>query len=120
MSNKNGEPQFEIWDKVPVPPKRFTPYGKMIAVHVHQVKDRGSKLVLPDGAMRTDDMQACVATVIATGPKCEQVKEGDQVVLSPIMMGANILHDGHRYVTFEEECVCGILLEKINVELRKD
>lgn len=95
------EPQLTI------PKKSFTPIGRMLAVHAYPPSETPSGLIMPDGV--ANPMQTGLALVIAAGPDCKQVKEGD-VVLYTHQMSA-VIHDGNTVGLLHEDNVAGVVLK---------
>lgn len=97
------------------PPKLFTPNRDFVAVWFHP-RDPSAKLALPDGVQ--DPGQAPLATVIAVGPKCTCIKEGDVVVCHPTVQAVAINHKGQCYSLLFEENIVGVLNESEAEEAR--
>ena len=92
--------------------KTFIPFGDQVAVHVHRKDETDSGLVLPDGVSDPDNTPTC--TVIAAGPDCKQIKEGDVLVIPNATQGVVMCHGGSgRLVLFKEEMLFGgIVIQK--------
>ena len=87
--------------------KTFIPFGDLIAVlpFEHEGKERG--LIMPDEAKGSVVIPR--GEVIAAGPECKQVKEGDLVLISNDRPGARFSNDGYEYLMFREAAVWGII-----------
>lgn len=91
-----------------VPPNVFKPVGDLVAVHMHPVAENEVGILLPDGSENPKQTNIC--TVVAVGPKCTQVKDGDRVFLQQAMCTI-ISHKGKKYIVLKEELICGVLNE---------
>lgn len=93
--------------------KQFTPVGDRVVAKAHKPRQLHAGLVLPEDSM----VFSPVGTVIAVGPECKQVKEGDVVVVDPSTV-MNLIHlpysatDKHLFFSCAED--------KIQVVLDKD
>ncbi len=96
--------------KVPreIPPKLFVPNGQQIAIHVYEAEsETDGGLILPDNAK--DKWTTPIALVISAGPKCEQVKDGDKILVHPSTKGTTVRYGGKEWVLIHESNVCGVL-----------
>jgi co-chaperonin GroES (HSP10) len=101
----------------PMPKKTFHPIGSDVALYIpddKQVTERG--IVLPENMETT--WFAVIARVIAVGPACGYVQEGDDVIIKAGAPGTIIRHrikgedgrDVDNVVTLlREECIGGII-----------
>lgn len=90
----------------PMPRKTFVPFGCLVAAHIHKIVEPG--LAMPDGVIapnRTPTM-----TVIAVGPECKQVKEGDVCYPVGNFAAINIYSEGGKVMVFREDQIGGILI----------
>jgi co-chaperonin GroES (HSP10) len=97
-----------------VPPKSFTPGKNLIAVYKHptpQVSDGGVALT----ERASQSYRSMVFTVIATGPECKQVKEGDTIIILPEERPFPVKLGGDSWLVFPEEAVMGIMNEPIPI-----
>lgn len=86
--------------------KSFTPFGDQVAVHVLYKGETEVGLLLPEGVEDPDNTPMC--KVIACGPDCKQIKEGDMLVIPNAQQGITITHGGSgRVVVFREEMLFG-------------
>jgi hypothetical protein len=90
----------------PIPTKTFTPFGCLIAVHVFKMHEPG--LAMPDGVIAPNKTPTML--VIAAGPKCEQVKEGDMVYPAGNFMAINVYSRGGKVMVCREDQVSGVLI----------
>ncbi len=91
--------------------KTFTPFGDQVVVWVHRKDETEAGLLLPDGVADPDRTPTC--TVIAVGPNCKQIKEGDELVLPNATQGIVMCHGGSgRLVLFKEEMVFGGIVDE--------
>jgi co-chaperonin GroES (HSP10) len=107
------------------PPKVFTPIGSDICCYFFEQKEvfTSGGLLLPDTAK--DRWHNTIAVVIAIGPKCEYVKEGDIILVkggeyseqlgAPVKYAQSIVsYDDKKYQVFPEYMVAGILYHPSN------
>ena len=90
-----------------VPVKQFMPCGHLIALHVYRAKPTDSGVYMPDGS--ENPIQSPLALVIAVGPLCTQVKEGDTVIFGSGTPALNIWHKRSKYTLVKEEAVAGVV-----------
>ncbi len=89
--------------------KKFTPLGKMVVID--PIRHSGileSGIAVGEGS----DVVTHRAWVVAVGPECKTVKEGDQIIL---FGGSQVLitrFDGDELHHIREEMVAGIVDEK--------
>lgn len=91
-----------------VPPKAFTPVGDLVALHMHPVTENEVGILLPDGSENPKQTNLC--TVVAAGPLCKQVKDGDKVFIHQAL-ATIISHKGYKYIVIEEKLIAGVLNE---------
>lgn len=95
-----------------IPPKVFTPIADYIAVSILQGPDETEGGVLiPENAKH--NWTTPVAVVVACGPACVWVKEGDHVLVHPSTRADKAIYKRHSYLLLRERRVAGILLEKV-------
>lgn len=93
---------------LPMPIKKFIPTANLLALHVHPGKESDSGLVMPDGTQTPD--QSPLSTVIAAGPECKWIKEGDVVITNHNLMIVHVWHQGMRYTIAEESQITGVII----------
>src|SRR5271166_2489648 len=72
-------------------PKRYTPIGKMIAVQrINVIQQTRGGVLLPE----KNQVFNLECWIIAAGPKCEQVKRGDRVLVSNFAGAASTFYKG--------------------------
>jgi len=91
----------------PVPPKRFTPVGNKIAIHVFDAPELASGLVMPDGS--EGSWESVRARVIAVGPDVKQVKEGDLILTAANAPIQKVRYDGLEYCLLPENIVSAVV-----------
>lgn len=87
--------------------KTFVPFGSLIAILPFKCPDMESGLVMPDGSKGSIDIPR--AEVIAVGPDCKHVREGDIVLIAHDKPGARFRNAGFNYQLFREDAVWGII-----------
>ncbi len=88
--------------------KSFTPIGDFVAFRPRKVKPAGQILVVGDD---NNLYQNALATAIAVGPLCKQIKEGDLCIFRKGTLADNLWHDSMNYVLIKEGDVCGIIID---------
>jgi len=91
-----------------IPKKTYVPIGRMIAVHAYPADKTKAGLVLPEGV--ANPMETGIALVIAVGPDCKQVKEGDEILYTHQMSA--VIHNGNVTGQIHEDNVRGILIKE--------
>lgn len=108
-----------------VPSKTFQPFGSFIAVHVLRKPTTASGLVLPRGeGINQAIFETEQALVVACGPLCLQVREGDVVLVSAEKPVLATIHKGNKTFVLREDMVTGIVkteeqLKDLDKECRK-
>lgn len=81
----DGMPSQGEWKRDPIQPKRMVPIGKLMHIQIligvgaeKQVQQVAGGIHIPDSVKWVTP----VVRVIAVGPKCEQAKEGDYLLIS--------------------------------------
>ncbi len=88
--------------------KTFTPLGKMVAVNL--VADASGNttehgLIMPDKTA----WKTVVCRVVAVGPSCEFVKEGNIILVSPEVQMRIVRYAGDEVLLLHEEQAYGIV-----------
>lgn len=97
-----------IREQKPVPKRTYTPTHDLVAIHVPSQQDvTPSGLIMPDSAKTS--LYALEALVIATGPECKQVKEGDTVIIHAMTALTECNHKGNVTLLLQEKHVMGVL-----------
>lgn len=92
----------------PVPKKTYTPIGCLVAVHAYPPKPLHSGLLLPDQVKSKEGLyEAQECLVVAVGPECKQVKEGDVVLVQNRV--DMVIHDGQKTLLIREDHVAGVV-----------
>ena len=109
---------YEGLDPMPeeiVPKKTYMPFGSFIAIHVLKAAEVPGDILLPE---RGGDVVGVVtgkevtrALVIACGPECKQVKEGDIVLLAQEVRALVCIHQGHKTNLIREDNIGGIVMD---------
>lgn len=100
-----------------VPKKTFQPFGTFIAVHVIRKPTTDSGLVWGNGEginQAVFETEQCL--VIACGPMCVQVKEGDVVLVSAEKPVLGTIHKGNKTFVLREDMVTGIVKTQEQLE----
>lgn len=85
----------------------YTPYGDQVAVQVWDasgVTEAG--IELPD--VSRQHHETALATVVAVGPECKQVKAGDVVLLASQTPAINVFSQGAKLTQIMEKYVVGV------------
>lgn len=94
--------------------KTFTPIGRQVAMTwVNKDEMTNGGIVLPEGSM--SKMIFAVTEVVAVGPECKQVKEGDRVLIDERTMLKRGYHRGVEYYVIEETLIAGVEISKEEV-----
>lgn len=93
--------------------KVFTPYGTRVVMKAHKARQMHAGLVLPDDTI----VFTPIATVVACGPDCKQIKEGDVVAIDPGTV-LNIMH--LPYSDAEKQMFCSCPEDKVLAVMDKD
>lgn len=94
-----------------VPNKTFQPFGTFIAIHALRKATTESGIVLaPSGeGIRQTIFETETALVIACGPMCVQVKEGDVVLVGSDKPVLPTIHKDNKTFVIREDMVTGIV-----------
>lgn len=92
------------------PYKTFTPTGDLVVLAPHHVKNE-TGLVLPE--TYSNPRRCVISTILAVGPKCESVKEGDLAVLGQGIPGQIIWHENMQYIIVPEGAISGVLVKDV-------
>ena len=92
----------------PIPLKKFTPNGNLVALYNYPTKPTDAGIVLPDGSGAIN--QSPLALVVACGPDCKYVKEGDTVLLGHTTPQiAMVFHQKSTYWIVNEVHITGVV-----------
>jgi co-chaperonin GroES (HSP10) len=97
----------DLDDLKPGEPFPFHPIGHFVAIRVHKVTETKGGIILPDSTS-DDAYQSPTATVLAIGPKVEQVKVGDLVTAPGSQPCAKMSRRGLRFTLINEEHLLGV------------
>lgn len=90
-------------------PKLFVPYGQRVIIQVIREDQSEGGVALPDTLKLGSNIDAVEAWVVAVGPKCEQAKEGDRVLLPPDYKAMSWRYKGHEYFLIPEQNIFGFV-----------
>ncbi len=91
--------------------KTFQPIRDIVALQVHRVSETEGGLMLADGSV--DTREFLTATVIACGPECKWVKEGDVILVASSVQGVAGKHGSSgRQTLVREESLLAVSLLK--------
>ena len=82
----------------------FHPTRDWVVLPIREQKEK-SGILLAGGAERS--LRSNILEVVAAGPSCENIKEGDTVMVHPTTEGLVIEVDGENYVMVNEFQICG-------------
>lgn len=100
-----------------VPEKTFQPFGSFIALHAIRKATTDSGIVLPSGeGINQAIFETEVALVVACGPLCVQVKEGDVVLVGHDRPVLPTIHRGNKTFVLREDMVTGIVKTREQLE----
>ena len=89
-------------------PDLFVPIADSIAGWFDPPPEQSSGgVVLPTGAQHK--YQTMILNVVAVGPKCEQIKAGDRVLVGNSAPGQQVIVGEHVFVVTAEAYVAGVL-----------
>lgn len=95
---------------VGVPNKTFQPFGSFIAIHALRKATTDSGIVLPSGeGINQAIFETETALVIACGPQCVQVKEGDVVLVGHDRPVLPTIHKDNKTFVLREDMITGIV-----------
>jgi len=83
----------------------FKPTRDWVVLPLQKENQTESGILLTGGAERT--LRKNVMTVVAVGPTCENISEGDTVMVHPTTEGLVIDVEGQDYVMVNEFQICG-------------
>lgn len=90
--------------------KRFTPVGNKVALQVIKQTESKGGIVLPE--TNKQNPESPQAWVIAVGPECKEVKEGDLLIFNGGTPGDVILLGEDRIIMVAESQIAGIMDSK--------
>ena len=82
----------------------FHPTRDWVVLPIQEKREK-SGIILAGGAERS--LRSNILEVVAAGPKCENIKKGDTVMVHPTTEGLVIEVDGESYVMVNEFAICG-------------
>jgi len=88
---------------------KFNPTRDWVVLPVQRKDKTASGIELVGGA--ENSLRSNILEVVAAGPKCEMVKEGDTVMVHPHSEGLIINLDEGEFVMVNEFQVCGVFPE---------
>lgn len=86
----------------------FLPTRDWVVLPVQKQNETDSGIILSGGAERT--LRKNVLEVVAVGPSCENIRQGDTVMVHPTTEGLIIDVEGQDYVMVNEFQICGKFL----------
>lgn len=87
----------------------FKPTRDWLVLPYQKQSETEGGILLTDSAAHT--LRSNVLKVLAAGPKCEMVKEGDIVMVHPTSEGLIINIEDEQYVMVNEFMICGVFPE---------
>ena len=90
--------------------KKFVPIGKLVVGQLIQDASGSNTeggVIIPEIATWRNPVYA----VVACGPECKQIKEGDRVLVSPELQPRVVRYAGDELHLFHEEQVSGIVIQ---------
>ena len=97
-------------------PKLFQPVGQVIVAEKLEMKDE--QIIVPDTVEKS--WETPVLRVIAVGPECKVVKEGDYVVYPNGGPAGKIFFHGYQYILVNEDSVAGVINPDVVPEVLKN
>ncbi len=85
----------------------FRPTRDWVVLPLNKKDTTESGILLTGGAEK--NLKSNILTVVAAGPTCETVKEGDTVMVHPNSEGLVINLDEGQFVMVNEFMICGII-----------
>jgi co-chaperonin GroES (HSP10) len=85
----------------------FLPTRDWLVLPYQKQNETEAGILLSDAAAHT--LRTNILEVLAAGPKCEMVKEGDIVMVHPTSEGLIIEIEEKQYVMVNEFMICGII-----------
>ena len=85
----------------------FKPTRDWVVLPLNQKDTTDSGILLTGGAEK--NLKSNILKVVAAGPTCETVKEGDTVMVHPQSEGLVINLDEGQFVMVNEFMICGII-----------
>lgn len=89
--------------------KRFIPVRDLVSIFVPTLDETPSGLKLPQSHRETYVVPAVL--VLAVGPDCKYVKEGNWIVIGNAM-AKEFMFQGDTYMVIEEKFVVGVVQEE--------
>jgi co-chaperonin GroES (HSP10) len=85
----------------------FNPTRDWIVLPFQQLEKTDSGIMLAGGAEKS--MKSNILEVVAVGPDCKTIKEGDTVMVHPTSEGLIIDLDEGKFVMVNEFMICGVI-----------
>ena len=85
----------------------FKPTRDWVLLPLKKKTQTDSGIILSEQAAKS--LQTNILPVLAAGPKCEMVKEGDFVMVHPTSEGLIIDLDEGQFVMVNEFMICGVI-----------
>jgi len=85
----------------------FLPTRDWIVLPLQRKDKTASGIELVGGA--ENSLRSNILEVVAAGPMCEMVKEGDTVMVHPTSEGLIVTIDDSEYVMVNEFQICGVI-----------
>jgi len=85
----------------------FQPTRDWLVLPYQKQNETEAGILLTDTAAHT--LRSNILEVLAVGPKCEMVKEGDTVMVHPTSEGLIVDIEGKQYVMVNEFMICGVI-----------
>jgi co-chaperonin GroES (HSP10) len=85
----------------------FIPTRDWVVLPLQRKDQTDAGILLTGGA--ENSLRTNILEVVAAGPKCEMVKQGDTVMVHPTSEGLIVQIDGKDYVMINEFQICGVI-----------
>ena len=85
----------------------FKPTRDWVVLPTQRKNKTEAGIILTGGA--EDSLKTNILKVVAAGPQCQMVKEGDTVMVHPTSEGLIINLEDTEYVMVNEFMICGII-----------
>ena len=97
-------------------PKLFQPAGQVIVTEKLEMRDE--QIIVPDTVEKT--WETPILRVIAVGPDCKVVKEGDYIVYPNGGPAGKIFFQGYQYLLVNEDSIAGVINPDVVPEILKN
>ncbi len=91
----------------------FQPTRDWVVLPLKKKNKTDAGIILGEAAAKS--LQSNILPVVAAGPNCERIKEGDVVMVHPTSEGLVINLDEGDFVMVNEFMICGVIPPKAEV-----